>query len=119
MGPCALTNVSARLPMSEKKHPRMNKKLTTSGVQAAPLFTAYPFFFDHESLIEAFKELLESGILTNRGPLVHRLERQILNFMGWPGLNAVTCANATLALELTLRALEIQGKVIVTPLTFV
>ena len=89
------------------------------GKKPAPLFTAYPFFFEPDSLIEELRQLHESGLLSNRGPGVHGLEKQIVDSIQAPGWNAVTCANGTLGLELALRALEIRGKVIVTPLTFV
>lgn len=84
-----------------------------------PLTTALPHFFDQEALLSEIRTVLDSRILTNRGPKVLELEKKVGEFLGDPGLSMVSCANATVAAELVLRAFGVRGKVIVTPYTFV
>lgn len=84
------------------------------------LFVAFPHFFDHEALLSDFADLLKAGVFTNRGPLVERFEKSILEFLNDSNLNIVTCANGTLALEVALKAMGLKkGKVIVPSFTFV
>lgn len=84
-----------------------------------PLYTAFPFIPDEEALVTGFRQLLRSGMLTNRGPMVLQFEEDLLKHFGHANLSVVTCCNATLAMELTLRALGLRGKVIVPSFTFV
>lgn len=56
--------------------------------------------------------------LTNQGPLVLELERQLENYLGIKNLHFVN--NGTMALQIALRALGITGsEVITTPFTYV
>jgi len=63
--------------------------------------------------------LFRSRYYTNRGPLVRQFETDLLSYLGNVELNLTTVANATLGLELTLKALGLRGKVLVSPFTFV
>jgi dTDP-4-amino-4,6-dideoxygalactose transaminase len=61
--------------------------------------------------------MLERRWLTNDGPLVREFEDRISDFVGVR--NCITMCNATVALEIATRALELEGEVIVPSYTFV
>ncbi|MGZ3688469.1 MAG: DegT/DnrJ/EryC1/StrS family aminotransferase [Bdellovibrionota bacterium] len=84
-----------------------------------PLYTALPVIPDPAELLNSIKQLLNTKIMTNRGPMVQRFELGIADYVGDRRLEAVTCANGTLALELVLRGFKLKGKVLVPPFTFV
>lgn len=84
-----------------------------------PLTTALPHFPDQAQLLEEIRSVLESRMLTNRGPQVLQLEKEVGHFLDNPKLSVVSCANATVGAELVLRAMNLKGKVITTPFTFV
>lgn len=63
-------------------------------------------------------DIFSSHHLTNQGPYIKKLERDLKEYLGVPQL--ATCANGTLALQLALRLLNLNGKKIVTtPFTYV
>ncbi|MGY3087904.1 dTDP-4-amino-4,6-dideoxygalactose transaminase [Hymenobacter sp. UYAg731] len=55
--------------------------------------------------------------LTNNGPLVQQLERELCDFLDVAHLQLTT--NGTIALQLAIRALNLTGEVITTPFSFV
>ena len=55
--------------------------------------------------------------LTNDGPLVRKLESALPNHLGCREMSFVS--NGTIALQLAIRALEVQGEVITTPFSYV
>lgn len=65
---------------------------------------------------EYLNQIWESGWLTNNGVLVKELEGKLTNYLKVKNL-AVT-NNATLALQIALKALDLKGEVITTPFTF-
>ncbi|HKR14427.1 MAG TPA: aminotransferase class I/II-fold pyridoxal phosphate-dependent enzyme [Pyrinomonadaceae bacterium] len=72
---------------------------------------------DRARLFARIDDLLDRRWLTNDGPLVQDFEKQISEKLGVRHCVALT--NATIALEITIRALEISGEVIVPSLTFI
>ncbi len=70
-----------------------------------------------EDLLRMFENVLDSGTITNNGPLVNELEAKLEQATG--SNHALTIANGTLALHLAIRALKLKGEVITTPLTFI
>jgi dTDP-4-amino-4,6-dideoxygalactose transaminase len=71
--------------------------------------------------IEVYKEYL-NGIwkrnwLTNHGPLVNLLEEQIKQYCALS--HVLFVSNGTLALQIAIRALEINGDIITTPFSYV
>ncbi len=69
----------------------------------------------------AYQQMLE-GIwqrewLTNHGPLVTRLEKELAAFLDINTLFYVS--NGTIALQIAIKALELRGKVITTPFSYV
>jgi len=66
--------------------------------------------------IEYLKKIWASRWLTNNGEFVQLLENKLEEYLKVKKL--VLVANGTLALQLSLRALELKGEVITTPFTF-
>src|SRR3954462_11761339 len=84
-----------------------------------PLLTAWPFVPDDPQFFFELHELLNRRVLSNRGPLVLRFEEDLKSYLGDPSLSPLTVSNATLGLELALRAFGLRGKVLVPSFTFV
>jgi len=59
----------------------------------------------------------ESGWLTNNGPMVQELEEKITEYLGVK--HCVAMCNGTIALEIAIRALGLEGEVIVPSFTFI
>jgi dTDP-4-amino-4,6-dideoxygalactose transaminase len=62
-------------------------------------------------------QLLDRRWLTNHGPYVLDFERRIAEFVGVK--HCIAMCNATIALEIAIRALNLKGEVIVPSMTFV
>lgn len=98
----------------------MPRRLAVDG--GAPAF-AEPRYVGTPNIVNRgrFHELLDDALdrrwLTNRGPFVHRFEEMIAERAGVP--HAITVTNATVGLELLLRAMDVDGEVIVPSYTFV
>ena len=87
-----------------------------------PLFDAdlpvgRPNIGDRTRLIARFNEVLDRRWLTNDGPAVREFEGAVAAFVGVP--HCIAVSNATVALELAIRALGLTGEVIVPSFTFV
>ena len=71
--------------------------------------------------IDVYKSYIEqiykNEWLTNNGPLVQKLEKQLESYLGVKNLLLV--ANGTLALNLAYKLLDIKGEVVTTPFSFV
>lgn len=71
--------------------------------------------------IEEYKGMLEkvweSAWITNNGPYATQLERELEKFLNVP--NVVFLNNGTIAIQLAIKALALQGEVITTPFSFV
>lgn len=74
-----------------------------------------PPFEEYQSYI---KQIWGNGQLTNQGPFVHEFERKTEEYLGVKYLHFVT--NGTLALQIALKALDINdGEIITTPFSYV
>lgn len=70
---------------------------------------------EYEKYIE---QIWESRYLTNEGPFLKELEKQIKDYLGIENVEMLT--NGTIALELAIAALEIkEGEIITTPFSFI
>lgn len=63
------------------------------------------------------KQIWQGGYLTNNGPLSRQLADNIASFLGIANLELVS--NGTLAIQLAIKALDLQGEVITTPYSYV
>lgn len=70
-----------------------------------------------EEYVKYLERIWASGWLTNHGPLVQELESKLAEFLNVPYVHFVS--NGTIAIQIALRALEIDGEVITTPFSYV
>jgi len=76
--------------------------------------TFLPDFEDYANLL---KGTWHSAILTNNGPLEKNLATALMATLDVPNIQLV--ANGTLALQLAIKALDLQGEIITTPYSYV
>jgi dTDP-4-amino-4,6-dideoxygalactose transaminase len=89
----------------------------TRPVFAQPLHVGRPVVRDRAAFLRRVEGILDRGWLTNNGPLVRQFETRIAAQAGVR--HAVAVCNATLGLQILVRALELKGEVIVPSLTFI
>ncbi len=104
----------------------MNKYYKTFDQLA--IFTGHPFFSenlhvgrpnigDRRTFFARLKDILERRSLTNAGFYVTQLEKQLSRYLGVK--HCIAMCNGTVALETAVRALGLEGEVIVPSFTFV
>jgi dTDP-4-amino-4,6-dideoxygalactose transaminase len=84
---------------------------------AEKLHVGRPNIGDRDRLLARFNDMLDRRWLTNDGPFVLEFERKICEYVGVR--HCVAMCNATIALEIATRALELSGEVIVPSFTFI
>ena len=82
-----------------------------------PLHVGKPNIGNRARLMERFEDLLDRGWLTNYGPYAQEFEQRIAEMVGVK--HCIAICNATIALEITIRALGMTGEVIVPSFTFI
>jgi len=70
-----------------------------------------------DEYVSYLKKIWQSGHITNSGPFSRQLGDDLKDYLGVSNLEIV--ANGTLALQLALRALRLQGEIITTPYSYV
>lgn len=91
--------------------------LGASPAFAAPLYVGTPNVGDKARVLARIEEALDHRRLTNFGPLTREFEARIADYCG--AKHCITVCNATIGLELMIRALNLKGEVIVPAMTFV
>lgn len=81
------------------------------------LYVGRPNIGDRAELSRRIDEMLDGRRLTNNGPHVQEFERRIADTVGVE--HCVATCNATVALEILVRALGLSGEVIVPSMTFI
>jgi len=81
------------------------------------LYVGRPNVGDRTALFRRLDEMLDRNWLTNDGPLVKEFESRICAFAGVK--HCVAMCNATIALEIAIRAAGLTGEVIVPSYTFI
>jgi dTDP-4-amino-4,6-dideoxygalactose transaminase len=76
-----------------------------------------PFLPPIEEYEQYLRDIWKRNWLTNNGPLVNELELKLKEFLDIKHLLYVT--NGTIALQLAIKALELKGKIITTPFSYV
>lgn len=84
---------------------------------AEPLHVGRPNISNRETFLRHVEEILDRNWLTNNGPLVQEFELSVASYLGVK--HCVAMANGTIALEIAIRALGLQGEVIVPSWTFI
>src|SRR6185503_19472008 len=82
-----------------------------------PLHVGRPNVVNRERFLQLTTDLLDQLWLSNNGPLVQEFERRLAAFLGVR--HCIAVCNATIGLEIAIRALELEGEVIVPSYTFV
>lgn len=81
------------------------------------IYVGRPNVGNREQLFNRLNLILDRNYLTNDGPCVHELERKLASFLGVK--NCVLVCNATVGLEIAVRALGLSGEVIIPSMTFI
>ena len=81
------------------------------------LHVGRPNIGDRELLFQRINTILDQRWLTNDGPFVQEFEQKIVQMVGVR--HCIAVCNATIALEIAIRALEMHGEVIVPSFTFI
>jgi len=84
---------------------------------AQPLHVGRPNVGDRESILAGIGEALDERWLSNDGVKLRAFERRLSELLG--GLHVVATCNATLGLQIAMRALGVEGEVVLPALTFV
>jgi dTDP-4-amino-4,6-dideoxygalactose transaminase len=84
---------------------------------STPLHVGRPNIGDRERFLQRINDVLDRYWLTNNGPYVREFERRVAAYSHVD--HCIATPNATTALEIAVRALGLQGEVIVPSLTFI
>lgn len=101
----------------------MKKNLQDLSVLGGPsafannLYVGRPNIGNRATLMSRIEDILDRRWLTNDGQYVLELEKRIAEFVGVK--HCITMCNATIALEIAIRALGLSGEVIVPSFTFI
>jgi dTDP-4-amino-4,6-dideoxygalactose transaminase len=81
------------------------------------LYVGRPNIGDRNALLARINDMLDRRWLSNDGPLVQEFERRICELLRVK--HAVAMCNATVALEIASKALDLKGEVILPSYTFI
>ncbi|MBN3939342.1 aminotransferase class I/II-fold pyridoxal phosphate-dependent enzyme [Nostoc sp. NMS9] len=81
------------------------------------LHVGRPNIGNRERLLNRINDILDKRWLTNNGPYVQEFEQRIAEFVGVK--HCIASCNATVALEIAIRAAGLKGEVIVPSFTFI
>jgi dTDP-4-amino-4,6-dideoxygalactose transaminase len=84
---------------------------------SAPLHVGRPNLGSEDALLGRIKQVLERRWFTNYGPMVQEFEARLKQMLGVR--HCIPMCNATVALEIAIRAAELKGEVIVPSFTFI
>lgn len=82
-----------------------------------PLYVGRPNIGSREAFMKLAGEMFDRRWLSNNGPLVQELEKRIADYLGVK--HCVAMCNGTIALEIAIRALKMEGEVILPSYTFI
>ena len=81
------------------------------------IFVTQPSLAPIDEFTEILKGVWNRKILTHNGPLVQQLESELEQKLQVPHFTVVN--NGTIALQIAIKALELQGEIITTPFTWI
>lgn len=81
-----------------------------------PVFITKPLLPEKDELHRMLEIIWKSNHLSNNGPMVKQLERELSSYLGADQLSVFS--NGTVALQIACKALRLSGEVITTPFTF-
>lgn len=99
-----------------------NKKIKLAKFTGIPCFNekiyvGRPFIPDKNIILHRIENVIDSKWLTNDGPFVKQFEKKVSEKTG--AKNSIAICNATIALEIAIKALELKGEVIIPSFTFI
>lgn len=103
-----------------KKKIFSTQDLAINGSQPAfdqPLHVGRPNIGSREAFLDYARDIFDRRWLSNNGPLLQKFEHRIAEYLGVR--HCVAMCNGTVALEIAIRALNLQGEVIVPSYTFI
>src|SRR5438034_7774890 len=83
----------------------------------APLHVGRPNIGDRRALLKRINDLLDRNWLTNDGPLLREFEQRVCGLIGVK--HCIAVCNATVGLEIAIKATGLAGEVIVPSFTFI
>jgi len=81
-----------------------------------PIYVTRPLLPSMENYIDRMEDIWESQWITNNGKQHQKLEKELKDYLKVDNLSLIN--NGTIALQIALKALELEGEVITTPFTF-
>ena len=81
------------------------------------IYVTKPYLPPLEEMMPYLEKIWDSGIISNSGPFHQELETQMCDYLGVDHISLFS--NATIALLVAVKALNITGEVITTPFSFV
>ncbi len=81
------------------------------------IFVTKPFIPPIEEYTRLLEEVWKREWITNNGPLVQQLEKDLESYLGVN--NLLFTGNGTIALQIAIKALELKGEIITTPFSYV
>lgn len=99
---------------------RTHADLAINGAPPAfvePLHVGRPNISNRAAFMQRVGQILDNQWLTNNGPMVQEFEQRIADHLGVK--HCIAMCNGTIALEIAIRALGLEGEVIVPSWTFV
>jgi dTDP-4-amino-4,6-dideoxygalactose transaminase len=111
--------VAANLRMTSRTKSRPGNLAVFGAMPAFAdnLHVGRPNVGDRWRLMQRMAEVLDSRWFTNSGPMVQEFERAVEAYTG--ARHCIAMCNATIALEIAIRATEMKGEVIVPSFTFI
>ncbi len=88
-----------------------------SETSQSPLYVGRPNIGDREGFLHRVEDILDRRWLSNNGKYVQQFEAKIAEMLGVR--NCVAMCNATVGLEIAIRALGLSGEVILPSFTFI
>jgi dTDP-4-amino-4,6-dideoxygalactose transaminase len=113
------TAVAVLAVLEVRTHDAIGELAIFGGAPAFPeaLHVGRPNLGDRRRLMARIERILDRRWLTNNGPFVQELEQRVCELVGVR--HCIAVCNATVGLELVIRAAGLTGEVIVPSLTFV
>jgi dTDP-4-amino-4,6-dideoxygalactose transaminase len=112
--------MSKRVSLQDMKTIRKPQDLAINGTPPAfeqLLHVGRPNVGSRELLMKYMDDVFDRNWLTNDGPMVRQLERRIADMHGVQ--HCIAMCNGTVALEIAIRALRLEGEVIIPSYTFI
>lgn len=86
-------------------------------IPKSPIYVTQPSLAPLAEFNEYLEKIWATGVMTHNGPFMQQLEKEISAYEGVP--DTICLANGTCAMQLAIRAMDLEGEIITTPFTFI